>query len=434
MPAPQLFDGHFELGGVDHTWKITAIGLTGLYAEGLNRSVESFLRSWSPRNTRARMDLPAYVELAYARQCLQLALAAQDSSVSNVHRFVVELERSLASLEKAHPRFTYPHSVAISAVQLAGELLVDDTMYALEEIHAALPKPLKGPGAAETYIVIDDYQSTEDFQASQLPDRDAFAVFVVDDLDPPEFEQSRRVVFANQPFSPADAPFLTVDRILVDGTLTLTLTLTDEGLDEPWLLLRDLRSHIDGNLYTSARTHELSAVEYYTELAYSTSCAEILLGHPRAHSELTYRRELLAELCLSLSNAKKRNPELAVVGDVAGASLRACERLEQEESADLASAILHLLPPNLRRRFPRSWDGRRHGEIVDTIMYGLLGEFPDLVRVADCQTVEEFEERGLPDRRRYEVDPLGPDITPAHLEPLHCFVFAALEEEEGSCV
>lgn len=403
-------------------------GPNGLLAHGLSLAVQRLLDSWTPSDEEPLMDLPQYVELAYARQCLHLARTAQDSSSTELYELVVELERSLAVLEDAHPCFVYPHSAAIAAVELAGEMLVDDTMDALCEVNASLPEPVTAPVYEGKYVVVDDEQSEADFERTRLPDRAAFNIFIAEDLHPNEFERDRRVVFTTDMFT-ACVPDFVADRLLTEGTLRFTLSLNDDCTYTPWFLLRDLRRVIDSYLARSNRTFELPAVEYYTELAFATSCAETIMRNPMVRNNLNLLHPLLSNIVGSLTTALRRNPELDLALALAREAADSCSRLDHVEAVNLAVAVVHLLPENYRRRLPRDWELANHEDAVNAIYARLLDELPAAVCVKDWNAGDLSEFSPLPQRLLLSV---APDVTLPSARTLWevpCSIFARLEDQ-----
>jgi len=141
--------GTLTLRGNAFTWRITGTASPQLM-DTLEADVTEFLRRWKP--TTHTQPLPpetytelTYTQLAYARQCFDLARDAAELSSSQLYWHIKRLRESLGRLERVDPRFTYLHSTAIAAEQLIGEFEIEDGMGAWEELAAIMPQPLHAP-------------------------------------------------------------------------------------------------------------------------------------------------------------------------------------------------------------------------------------------------------------------------------------------------
>ncbi|WP_291314516.1 hypothetical protein [Corynebacterium sp. UBA2622] len=416
-----LHRGTATLDGLDVTWNVKGDGLPSPVVDGIHYEVECFfLGPSSKAGTKpAQLHLEDFFELFYALQCFELAGNAREESPTVVHYYLERLRVALAKLEQSDPRFAYPHSLAVTAAQYAGELDVEAAMDFWTELEGALPFPLTRADQSGPYVVIDDLQSNEDFAETMLPSRDQLRIDLTHELDDEEFLVPGRMVFPRGVFDPV--AFLSVDRLLKGGELTLSVSI-DPPTPAAHAALRGLRRRLDAH-FSHSQEIEVSLVEYYNHLAFSHHCLSLLQATHEARTDLKHRLILLTELDDSLSEARRRNPELGYARTLTGIAKEACDRLDIEASIMLTDAIRAWLPEDYRERFPANWDFARFPGVTDELLWGLTGEISDFVLV----TPGAPGLGGPP----CHVERVEPFLEAEDIAPSNCYLFALLDE--GIC-
>lgn len=400
--------------GYEVRWQLSSDTLRAPVLNGIREEVEWFFTGYrlpsAPATALLRVN--DFVELGHAVQCFELAKDAEESSPSTVHRYLDGMRSSLELLEKADPRYTYSHSLSRAAAAYAGDMDVESAIDVWNEIRYVLPAPLTGPQEHGPYIVVDDLQSNDSFAETLQPSRGDLRITAVADLDEEEFNEPRRLVFTQGDFDPP--PFLTMDRLLKGGELSMTVSIDTED-PRAHLALRDLRRRLDDH-FAHSQEIELPLVEYYSSLARAHFSCASLRYNQKARTDLRFRLILLEELNRYLRTAQRRNPELNYACMLAGIAKRACERLDLEASLSLADPIDRWMPEDLRERIPTNWDFERNSNVTDELVWAMLGEADMLVRVIPA-----------PGSQPDAVDWV--ENYPADIEPVECYLFAELEED-----
>ena len=411
--------GTITLGGNAFTWRITGTASPQLM-DTLEADVAEFLRSWEPASNTHPLPVDTYIELAYARQCFDLARDAAELAPSELYWHIQRLRKSLGRLERADARFTYLHSTAIAAEQLIGECEVDDGMGAWEELAAVMPQPLPAPLPwAESYVVIDDAQTNAQFARSLAPNKALLHGHFTKNLPDIDFIRPGRMVFPIDIFDDTHTAFLVIDRYIGSSRVTVVAHLVDDGSGEAFSLARELRMLIDGSLQRelSPTTPTTPTVEAVATLAYVHACAQLLF-QVQARSDTARQAQLLSEVVSSLTCIADRewsgSGDAALARTLANRALHACDEHDALALVACLRAMRASLPENLGPRVPTDLGHSDICDIADQIVDHLRVEegASQFYGVVNAQPEAHFADSGLPSRVHMAVFHLGPDPDP----------------------
>lgn len=429
MNLQTALGGTLTLRGNAFTWRITGTASPQLM-DTLEADVTEFLRRWKPTAHTQPLPPDTYTELAYARQCFDLARDAAELSSSQLYWHIKRLRESLGRLKRVDPRFTYLHSTAIAAEQLIGEFEIEDGMGAWEELAAIMPQPLHAPLPwAESYIVVDDSQTNAQFARSLAPSRQLLHARPETHLPDTDFIRPGRMVFPSGIFDDTHPAFLAVDRAIGTSRVTFVAHLVDDGSHEAFSLARELRMLIDGTLQRelSPTTPTIPTVEAVASLAYVHACAQ-LLTQQQARFDTARQAQLLAEIVTSLDHITDRqwcgSGDAALARTLANRALRACEAHDSPKLVSCVNAMLEWLPENLAPRVPANLDHPDEYNVASRILDSLRAEedVAGFYGVVNTQLEALFSDSGFPSRIHMAVVPLGAHPNPEAFTR-HDFVF-----------
>ncbi|MBG6122681.1 hypothetical protein [Corynebacterium aquatimens] len=359
-------------------------------------------------DTRAE-TLDAYVVLANTLQSLDLAANSEGTSATQVLSYMETVVANLDILEQWDPRFSTANALAHWGTERVGNFNFENISQLCEGIETWLPPRLVEPIDVPRYMVVDDTQSAEDFQATRQPDHEAVRVTMVsaEDAKDIEFQAIGRAVFP-VPMYPDDAlPNRAISHRDIAGML-LEVEFTTDRRDFPLLKVAN-----DAVYKATAPESPYSSVEFYVAAAYAYQLARIAYS-VRFTEDAVYRRKVLDELESALVSLVLCTGSYKAPRELVRHAIELNENLRIADSIQVSRCIVNWLPEDLTERIPGPSTMGNVDELCATVVAELNALPGDrLVAVYDSQDGMEFAATGLPDR-----DKLSPVLVhPEQFDP-----------------
>lgn len=364
----------------------------------------------------------AYSIAAHCLQLLDLARDSEETSPMQVKRYLSDMVDNLEVLEAWDPRFCMAYALASYAEQRAGHFDIEGVCELCDAIETWMPARLMKPEGLDSYVVVDDLQTPEDFRARRMPDHDALRLNLVraEEVQSLEFNRTGRVVLPMPMFPDGSlSNVATVFRVCADGVMKVRFE-----TDRPdFSLLR----HVCDAAHQATRVNgEYTPVEFYAELTYAQQlCA--LTGSPEFIEVPQYRERVMSHLYSALIVLSKFDRSFDAPKAMVRRALDMVNNFKSEEAITLSVKVLQWLPDELTDYLPPYEIVSSDAELRE-ILINRINEMPGLrtVAVRDEQTQAEFVEAGyFPDSGKFFPEEIEGDIGWDHLSTNNTYFYKA---------